>query len=296
MLAPKLVSPPRILLAVDGSPHSAAAVDLLAHITWPVGTVARVLSIVSERLPHMETDLESRHNLDETLEIKRWRDWAVAKIIIREVADELRAHHLIVDTEICEGHPAETILERAIDLSADLIVVGAKGLHASPEFRLGSTASQIAHCTRDSVLMVRPTPQIRPLPTVIVVDDSPKARQAVTFLCNLSLPDWATVTVAHVVEKEIGIPAHIGPRVQVPQPVDKEASKVVEQLHKHGAQVQPVLRFGRPAEEILSIAEERQASLIVLGAKDQSRLDHTRLGEVAQKVVREAPCSVLTFR
>lgn len=296
MLASKLVPPPRILLAVDGSPPSAAAEGLLTHITWPGGTSVRVLSIVPERLPHMETDPGSRDNIDETLEIKRWRDWAMANIVVREVADKLRVHHLIVDTEICEGHPADIILGRAIDLSAGLIVVGARGLYASPEFRLGSTASKVAHGARVPVLVVRPTALIRPLPTVIAVDDSPTAWQAIKFLCNLSLPDWAAVTIANVIEKEMSIPAYAGPRAQIPPPVDQGTSEFVDHLHKYGVQVRRVHCFGRPAEEILSIAEERQATLIVIGAKGRSQADRSRLEEVAQKVVTDASCSVLVVR
>jgi nucleotide-binding universal stress UspA family protein len=296
MLASKVIPPPRILLAVDGSPPSAAAESLLTHITWPAGTSARVLSIVPEHLPHMGTDPGSRDHLDEMLEIKRWRDWAMAKIIVREVTDKLRAHHLIVDTEICEGHPPDIILGRAIDFSVDLIVVGAKGSHASPEFRLGSTASKVAHCARASVLVVRPTALIRPLPTVIVVDDPPTAWPAIEFLCNLSLPDWAAVTVANVVEKEVSIPAYAGSRAQIPQPADQGTPEVVDHLYRHGVRVRWFLRFGCPAEEILAIAEERQATLIVIGAKGRSRADQTRLGDIAQKVVNDAPCSVLTVR
>lgn len=291
-----LAPPPQILLAVDGSSHATAAVNLLTHITWPAGTSARIVSLVPERLPRMETEPESRGKVDETAELKRWRDWSRAKIITGEAADKLRSHQMRVETEICEGDPAEVIMERSLDLSADLTIVGAKGRHASPEFRLGSTASKLAQHAPDSVLVVRPTAQIRPLPTVVVVDDSPKAWRAVKFLCHLSLPDWAAVTAANVVEKEIGLSVHAGAIAPAPQPINRGTAEVVDYLHQCGVQVRPVVRFGSPAEEILAIAEEHEAALIVIGVREQARSDQTRMEEVAQTVVEDAACSVLTIR
>ena len=51
MILPNSNAALKILLAVDGSSHSAAAASLLTHITWPVGTSAQVLAVAPERLP-----------------------------------------------------------------------------------------------------------------------------------------------------------------------------------------------------------------------------------------------------
>lgn len=53
---------------------------------------------------------------------------------------------------------------------------------------------------------------------------------------------------------------------------------------------------GPPADTIVRIAEERQVDLIVMGTHGRTGLQHMLLGSVAEKVVRTAPCPVLTVR
>jgi nucleotide-binding universal stress UspA family protein len=53
---------------------------------------------------------------------------------------------------------------------------------------------------------------------------------------------------------------------------------------------------GQPAEAIVRTAEERGADLIVMGTHGRTGLSHALLGSVAEKVVRLAPCPVLTVR
>src|SRR5262249_20777722 len=53
---------------------------------------------------------------------------------------------------------------------------------------------------------------------------------------------------------------------------------------------------GNPADAIVRAAQERGADLIVMGTHGRTGLQHVLLGSVAEKVVRTAPCPVLTVR
>ena len=53
---------------------------------------------------------------------------------------------------------------------------------------------------------------------------------------------------------------------------------------------------GHPADTIVRLAQERSADLIVMGTHGRTGLQHVLLGSVAEKVVRLAPCPVLTVR
>ena len=77
---------------------------------------------------------------------------------------------------------------------------------------------------------------------------------------------------------------------------EARGAEVVERLRGCGAHVQNSIRFGHPAKEILSAAQEHDADLIVVGARGQTREELYRLGGVAQKVVKYADCSVLVVR
>jgi nucleotide-binding universal stress UspA family protein len=53
---------------------------------------------------------------------------------------------------------------------------------------------------------------------------------------------------------------------------------------------------GRPFMEIITYAKEKNIDLIVIGTHGRSGLRHALLGSVTEKVVRKAPCPVLTIR
>jgi len=198
-------SPLTVLLAVDGSSYSDAEATLVAGIAWPVETAVRALAVVPERLPLLGLSVETKRMVDESLSDLRQQEWAVAETLTTQVANRLRAHDLIVEVLVREGRPAEVILEQTGALSADLIVIGAEGLSARDEFRLGATAHKLAHYADCAVLVVRSPEWAQLLSAILATDGSPEAQRAAEFLCALALPRWTEVTVVSVAEAKGGI-------------------------------------------------------------------------------------------
>jgi nucleotide-binding universal stress UspA family protein len=60
--------------------------------------------------------------------------------------------------------------------------------------------------------------------------------------------------------------------------------------------IEPRVRFGAPAEQLLAQASESRAALIVVGTHGRRGLEHLLLGSVAEEVTRQATCSVLVAR
>ena len=56
------------------------------------------------------------------------------------------------------------------------------------------------------------------------------------------------------------------------------------------------MRIGKPDTEIMRYAAERDIDLIVMGTHGRTGLAHALMGSVAERVVRRAPCPVLTVR
>ncbi len=61
-------------------------------------------------------------------------------------------------------------------------------------------------------------------------------------------------------------------------------------------EVETIFTEGDPGHEIVRVAEELNADLIVLGTHGYSGWKHFTIGSVAELVVRHAPCAVLTIR
>ena len=72
---------------------------------------------------------------------------------------------------------------------------------------------------------------------------------------------------------------------QLPDPAPSDASKIVR-----------VTCQGPPFVEIIRYAKENEIDLIIMGTHGRSGLAHVLLGSVAERVVRKAPCPVLTVR
>ncbi len=74
----------------------------------------------------------------------------------------------------------------------------------------------------------------------------------------------------------------------------KKALNAVKKLcEEHGVKYELLMKEGRPAEEIVSAAEEVGAELIVMGTSGRTGLDRFLLGSVAEKVVRISSCPVM---
>lgn len=63
-----------------------------------------------------------------------------------------------------------------------------------------------------------------------------------------------------------------------------------------GIDYETLLRFGHPAKEIIAAEAAMNAELVVMATHGRTGVSHLLLGSVAEKVVRESSCPVLTVR
>ncbi|PYR46782.1 MAG: universal stress protein [Acidobacteria bacterium] len=73
-------------------------------------------------------------------------------------------------------------------------------------------------------------------------------------------------------------------------------AKILTEHEQKELRSESVLRQGAPDLQIVGFARERDVDLIVMGTHGRSGVAHILMGGVAEKVVRKAPCPVLTVR
>ncbi len=284
-----IAAPLKILLALEDSPHYVSAANMLTHIKWPPGTTVDLLAVMAGPLPLMDTTPENRQYVDETAEIVRWRNWAATKVLIRHISATLRAYRLVVkNTEVCEGQLIETALEHASANLPDIVVIAAKTTDVPGKIWLNPATQKLAQIAPQSVLVVRPSKQVCPLHTILAVDGSPEAWQAVEFMRSLSLPNWARVTLLCLAgEQGRPVPATASTAF---------AEEAISYMHDCGVAVKWLRRYGPPTREILSVAHEEEADLIVFGGKSQAAVKPLPQHGIMQSLVKHAPCSVLVVK
>ncbi len=135
------------------------------------------------------------------------------------------------------------------------------------------------------------------------VDFSESSDHALGYAVDLARMFGAQLTLLHVVEVPFlpsyamaGVPDLSLPLEQIEEGARKGLERLIEECRKKHERVETELRTGTAFMEIINYAREIQADMIVMGTHGRTGLSHIIIGSVAEKVVRKAPCPVLTIR
>jgi nucleotide-binding universal stress UspA family protein len=73
-------------------------------------------------------------------------------------------------------------------------------------------------------------------------------------------------------------------------------NRIFEKISFPADKLHTVFKIGHPVEELLKIAINENADLMVMGIKGRSDLEHILMGSVAEKVFRRSPIPILSYR
>lgn len=146
----------KLLLAVDDSDYSSAAVQQVARMSWPAGTSVLLLAAVRSDVYLLRDFLISAvKEIEQLLREEAER----AEQRLRQLAPELQATGLSVTTRVTRGDPRLVIVDTAEEEKCDFVIVGSQGRSGLKRLLLGSVASHVVTHAPCSVLVVkRPTP------------------------------------------------------------------------------------------------------------------------------------------
>lgn len=136
-------------------------------------------------------------------------------------------------------------------------------------------------------------------------DFSPHAECAVRFACELAARFDAQLHLLHVLS-DVAVPAGPDPMLIATMPPEyyreqEERSKqALERLVRDDwprpREVVAEVRWGDPIDQIHGYAKDRQIDLVAIATHGRTGLAHVLLGSVAERIIREASCPVLTIR
>ena len=145
----------RVLLAVDGSPYSEAAVHEVASRIWPEHTEVRVITAYELPLaPAPETWALPPDYFEQLDRAARESAEAIEQAVVLNLTSRLEPG-VKVTGNILPGSPRSIILEEADRWRADLIVLGSHGYGAWQRLLLGSVSQAVVSHARCSVEVVR---------------------------------------------------------------------------------------------------------------------------------------------
>jgi nucleotide-binding universal stress UspA family protein len=200
------------------------------------------------------------------------------------------------------GGAAEEVVELAEEIEAGLVVMGSRGRSGVGRLLMGSVSDAVVRHAHCPVMVVRWKTVVSPAKILLAADGSKEAELAASTAVDLSR---STGSELHVVSVALEYPyVYAYYDVRHPEEVErhrKEARKILDQQLDHlpnsgGSVAETHVRVGVPDEEIVVLAEELGADLVVLGSKGLGGLRRVLLGSVSDSVVRHAHCPVLVVR
>lgn len=279
-------SPIEIQFAVDGSEHSTAATHLIGHLPLPPGSQVTALGVLTPRRS------PGRAELMEALD---------------EVKRQLQSKGIQANTGLLHGHPAEVLIDFANEHRPDLMIVGAKGLHARLGILLGGVAQQVVERAAWPIMVVR-APYSGLQRVLLTTDGSLNSQEAAECLAKFPLPDKTQVQVLHVLTRsEVPVLPRSGSLMAgaenwealIPSPeLQIKAGQAIldetlKRLRSSRITVKSILTVGPIAEKILETVESQQIDLIVAGSRGLSAVKAWMLGSVSRSLIYYSKCSIL---
>jgi nucleotide-binding universal stress UspA family protein len=285
-----------VVVGVDGSPSSLAAVEIAAREADMRGVGLRLVHAFGWPGAHVPSDVPP---------------WNPAAAGLRGMVDGTMAEaerrvsttapRVEVTRDVVVGEPV-MVLEIE-SRTAALVVVGSRGLGAFASLLLGSTSAHLAAHARCPVMVVRGTPDPAH-PVLLAVDGSPAAESAVEFAfaeASMRGTDLVAVHVWNTRTERAYDGAADPPFVTYDEDRlhDEEEQVLVEALsgvpdRYPDVAVHRRLVRGRVRASLVEASAEAQ--LLVVGARGRGGFAGLRLGSVSQAALHHAHCPVTVVR
>ena len=187
------------------------------------------------------------------------------------------------EIRIEDGDAPGVIRRLSQSLGVTMIAMGTHGRSGLARIEHGSVAEEVLHVADVPVLTAGPGRAIAGSPPILCpVTDSQVSRVSLSWAIAMARCFGTRLTVLHVIE-----PGN-------PRPILDLCAWVERDLRPE-CQIQEMTRHGNAADEILRLASDLGAGLLVIGATHKLVSEKTVIGTTAAKLVRRSPCPVLTI-
>lgn len=288
----------RIVCPTDFSEFSAKAYDYAYSLARRYGAkllVEHVIQPVSYGYPFFA--------LPESVGDLYWNISEYAQGELRDLVKKHAWNGVQPEISVHTGPVAQSVLAFAEENAADLIVMGTHGRRGFDRVAMGSVTESVIRRAKCPVLAVR-----KPLHDFVatekgrdpvelkkilfVTDFSEHSNRALTYAFSLAMEYNAELTLMHVLEES----AEASELRMATSAVIHEMEKTIPADARNWCTVKTSVRVGQPFQEIVQLALESQADLIVMGVRGRSALDLALFGSTTQRVIQLGPCPVLAVQ
>ncbi len=290
----------RILVAIDFSEYSKIALDICLGASKCMKTKLYVLHTI-EKFPHDYVHLLSstaHSNMKQKLE-----EEAMNKIKAM-LPEELLGSEDIVPI-VRFGKPFLEIIKVAKEKGVDLMAIGTHGRAGVDRVILGSVAERVVRKAGCTVMVIRNRKYVGFKRIIVPIDFSDCSRKALEYATATARAHNSKLTILHVYEGSF-----VEPYVKAANS-EEEADEIMKEIERvnetkydeflktvdlSGVEYEKLLKKGIPETDIVEIAMEQQANLIVMGTHGRSGIKHILIGSTAEEVVRAVHCDIIIVK
>ena len=286
-----------LLLAVDGSAHSLAAVRWIARLA--ASGVGLRCTLVNVQKPVMSGEVGAIAPADIALEKRERR----AAEVLEQACDILRQWAVRFDAEEQLDDIATALVSRAQALDCDAIVVGRRGLGALRSALLGSVSAEVIRRSSVPVIVVSAASDDSAAAAprcLAAVDGSESATRAAAFASRLAATaGTGELHVLHVAQPFSVAGTIFGPRERVVERLSgRHSQEVLEEvrdlLDAARAPLEHVVWSDDVVGAIVKAAQDHSCSIVAMGTRGLGPLAGQLLGSVAQGVLERAERAGIT--
>jgi len=300
----------KILVPIDFSEHSRDAFRVAASLRKEFGAQLSLLHVfdVSQLLglgwslygESLEGEILARMQHD-------------AEAALNKFLDDIGFQNEDIKLITTRGKPFVEIIRTARDEEADMIVMGTHGRRGLKLLFMGSNAEKVVRKAPCSVMTVRhneadPVEPFPPKKILVPTDFSLTSERSMTTAVILAAKYECKIILLHVLsELRVEDALHWIDYTSVTKSEEeieeeirnrafRELDNFIEKFRSYDVKIEPMVVEDRPDEGITHVAENENASLIVMGTHGRTGISHLLMGSTAEKVVRSSRCPVLTIK
>jgi nucleotide-binding universal stress UspA family protein len=282
----------RVLVALDGSPWSDAALGYAIALTTHTGAQLRILTVPTAPVAYAVPDVMGTSDL--VMETVERQGQEILTLASAEAESAGVAYEIV-----CKwGNVPETILQTAVEEECDLIVLGSRLLTGWKRLVIGSVSNAVTAKAQQPVLVVKQSSpplshSCRWRRVLVATGGSPWSDAAVDHALALAQVQHLGVYILYVESQA----QRAAPESVTATSEGKNVLALAEaRAVAAGVPYKTRLAHGNAAEAILACAAEHECDVIILGSRGLSGWKRVMLGSVSNAVAAKATLPVLIVK
>jgi nucleotide-binding universal stress UspA family protein len=289
------MTPLKILVPIDFSPFSSFATDFAAFLAQKYRAKITLYHVVVM----YETEFEEEDHLKKIEELVKHKV-LTTNTRLAEHREKIDIKDFEVDSDI--GHnvsAANSILDYINTHHFDLIIIGTHGRTGIKNWIYGSVAEKVVRMSPIPVITIHSMPRVLQIKNILVpVDFSKNSIAGIDEARKIAKTFDAQINYVHIIEQQLHPSFHVVgiESVFTLNPDLKNIS--LQKLKEFCFNEDEVATFnvleGTAHRDIANCAKDTNSDLIVMSTHGYTGLDHALIGSTTERVIRIAPCPVLS--